>query len=82
MDIRKLVLIYFRVISFMQEIAFNVLGNPIYGRQTVIASIRSSRVLPTFKLPLTCDFNWFSHPPKELKMQNVSQNFLYFIFSQ
>lgn len=36
-------------IQFMQEIAFNVLGNPINGRHWVIASISISRVLPTLK---------------------------------
>lgn len=37
------------VTSFIQEIAFNVLGNPINDWDWVIASISISRVLPTLK---------------------------------
>ena len=60
--------------SLTMLIAFRVLGNPMNGRQKVMADTKVSRLLPTLRFPVACDFICRSVPPKAQRTQRIKSS--------
>ena len=56
---------------FAVNIAFNTLGNPVYGIHCSKVSITFLGDIPTFRAPFICTSNCGSHPPAVSRLDRV-----------
>jgi AraC-like DNA-binding protein len=55
--------------SLTMLMAFRVLGNPINGRQKVMADTTVSRLLPTLRFPVA----WRAHPAETISIEKLAE---------